>query len=91
MKGRTPTFPTLCPLTQQYVSASVLLPGVVLQEELCILRAMQPMPQYLAERRKKWQGKEENEELESNVLKFPLHMISQALRATFVSLSAGLK
>ena len=49
------------------------------------------MPQYLAERRKKWQGKEENEELESNVLKFPLHMISQALRATFVSLSAGLK
>lgn len=27
------------------------------------------MPQYLAERRKKWQGKEENKELESNVLK----------------------
>ena len=74
------------------ISSLDLLPGVVLQEEeLCILRAMQPMPQYLAERRKKWQGKEENEELESNVLKFPLHMISQALRATFVSLSAGLK
>ena len=43
------------------------------------------MPQYLAERRKKWQGKDENKELESNVLKFPLHMTSQALRATFVS------
>ena len=60
--------------------------GVVLQEEeLCILRAMQSIRQYLTEgRKKKWQGKEENKELESNVLKFPLHMISQALRATFV-------
>lgn len=73
---------------QKYVFASVLslLPrGSITGRRIVYFKSNAANPPIFDwKKKKKWQGKEENKELESNILNFPLHMISQALRATFV-------